>query len=55
MKILYANGSRDRFVRAYDVQPEGTVTNGRLLIDITLYIAARSSVYKIRTNVAGLR
>src|SRR5262249_29178528 len=33
-KILYANGSRDRFVRAYEVQPDGTVTNGRLLIDI---------------------
>ena len=24
-KILYANGSRDRFVRAYDVQPDGTL------------------------------
>ncbi len=33
-KILYANGSRDRFVRAYDVQPDGTLTNSRLLIDM---------------------
>jgi gluconolactonase len=111
-KILYANGSRERFVRAYDVQADGTLTNSRLLIDLnsdprpgitdgmkvdtmgniwesgpggiwilspqgtvlghiqvpelvanvafgdphykTLYIAARNSVYKIRTNVAGI-
>jgi gluconolactonase len=108
-KILYANGSRDRFVRAYDVQPDGTLTNGRLLIDLnsdprlgitdgmkvdtrgesgpggiwiispegkvlghirvpelvanvafgdadykTLYIPARTSVYKIRVNVRGI-
>ena len=111
-KILYANGSRERFVRAYDVQADGMLTNSRLLIDLnsdprpgitdgmkvdtkgniwesgpggiwilspqgtvlghiqvpelvanvafgdpdhrTLYIAARNSVYKIRTNVAGI-
>jgi gluconolactonase len=111
-KILYANGSRDKFVRAYDVNPDGTLTNSRMLIDMsddkrpgitdgmkvdtkgniwesgptgiwvispqgkhigtilvpelvanvefgdpdhkTLYIAARSSVYKIRLNVAGI-
>jgi len=111
-KILYANGSRDRFVRAYDVQPDGTLTNGRLFIDLnsdprpgitdgmkvdtkgniwesgpggiwiispegkvlghirvpelvanvafgdadykTLYIPARTSVYKIRVNVRGI-
>jgi len=111
-KILYANGSLDRFVRAYDVQPEGTLANGRLLIDLnsdprpgitdgmkvdtrgniwesgpggvwiispegkplghvrvpelvanvafgdaddkTLYIPARTSVYKIRVNVRGI-
>jgi gluconolactonase len=111
-KILYANGSRDRYVKRYDVQPDGTLTNGRMLIDMnsdpargitdglridakgnlwetgpggvwiitpegkhlgtialpelganvefgdadrkTLYIAARTSIYKIRTNVSGL-
>jgi gluconolactonase len=111
-KILYANGSRERFVRAYDVEADGMLTNSRLLIDLnsdarpgitdgmkvdtkgniwesgpggiwiispqgtvlghiqvpelvanvafgdpdhkTLYIAARNSVYKIRTNVAGI-
>ncbi len=111
-KILYANGSRDRFLRAYDVQPDGTLTNGRMLIDLnsdprpgitdgmkvdtkgniwesgpggiwiispqgkalghiqvpelvanvafgdpdykTLYIPARTSVYKLRVNVRGI-
>ena len=111
-KILYANGSRDRYVKRYDVLPDDTLTNGRMLIDMnsdpargitdglrvdvrgnlwetgpggvwiitqdgnhigtiptpelsanvefgdadrkTLYIAARTSIYKIRTNVPGL-
>jgi gluconolactonase len=111
-KILYANGSRDKFVRAYDVQPDNSLTNSRMLIDMssdtrpgitdgmkvdtkgniwesgprgiwvispqgkhlgtilvpelvanvefgdadhkTLYVAARSSVYKIRVNVPGI-
>ncbi len=111
-KILYVNGSFDRYVKAYDVKPDGTVGNGRMLIDMhnepekgitdgvrvdvkgnlwetgpggiwiitpegkhigtiktpelsanvefgdrdhkTLYIAARTSIYKIRLNVAGI-
>jgi gluconolactonase len=111
-KILYANGSRDRYVRRYDVLPDGNLTNSQLLIDMnsdpargitdglrvdskgnlwetgpggvwiitpegkhigtialpelganvefgdadrkTLYIAARTSIYKIRVNVPGL-
>ncbi len=111
-KIFYANGSAAKYVRAYDVQPDDTVTNSRMLIDIsgdktpgitdgmkvdskgniwesaaggiwiispqgqhlgtilvpelvanvefgdadhkTLYIAARTSVYKIRVNVPGI-
>ena len=111
-KILYANGSRDRYVRRYDVLPDGSLTNSRMLIDMnsdpkkgitdglrvdakgnlwetgpggvwiispegkhlgtialpelganvefgdadrkTLYIAARTSIYKIKTKVAGL-
>jgi gluconolactonase len=111
-KILYANGSRDKFVRAYDVQADDTLANSRMLIDMsadkasgitdgmkvdrqgniwesgprgiwivspqgrhlgtilvpelvanvefgdadhkTLYIAARTSVYKIRVNVEGI-
>src|SRR5882757_6627638 len=111
-KILYANGSRDRFVKRYDVQPDGTLRNGKMLIDMnkdealgitdglrvdvngnlwetgpggvwiispegkhlgtillpelganvefgdadrkTLYIAARTSIYRIRVNVVGI-
>ena len=111
-KTFYANGSRDRFINAYDVNPDGTLKNGRMLIDVnsdpapgitdglridtkgnlwetgpggvwiispqgkhlgtillpelganvefgdadrkTLYIAARTSIYRIRTNVAGI-
>jgi gluconolactonase len=111
-KILYANGSRDKTVRAYDVQADDTLANSRLFFDLgkdarpgitdgmkvdtkgnvwesgptgvwvispegkhlgtilvpelvanvefgdpdhkTLYIAARSSVYKIRVNVPGV-
>jgi gluconolactonase len=111
-KILYANGSRDRYVRRYDVLPDGSLTNSQMLIDMnadpakgitdglrvdikgnlwetgpggvwivspegkhlgtialpelganvefgdadrkTLYVAARTSIYKIRLNVPGL-
>src|ERR1043166_4509324 len=111
-KYLYANGSRDKFVKRYDVQPDGTLTNGMMFIDIskdttpgitdgmrvdskgnlyetaaggvwiispegkhlgtiltpelaanvefgdaerkTLYIAARTSIYKIRLNTPGI-
>ena len=111
-KILYVNGSRDKYVKRYDVKPDGTLANGTMFIDIskdptpgitdglkvdvqgnvwetaaggvwvispegkhlgtirtpelaanvefgdpdhkTLYIAARTSIYKIRVNVAGI-
>src|SRR5215468_6143236 len=33
-KILYVNGSRDRFVKRYDVKADGTIENGRMLIDM---------------------
>jgi gluconolactonase len=110
--IMYANGSLDRYIRRYDVTPDGALRNGALLIDFagekargitdgmkvdelgnlwttgpggiwivspegkplgliplpeggtnltfgdgdrkTLYISAETSIYKIRTNVAGL-
>ena len=110
-KYLYANGSRDKFVKRYEVQPDGTLSNGTMFIDIskdptpgitdglrvdikgnlyetaaggvwiispdgkhlgtiltpelaanvefgdadrkTLYIAARTSIYKIRVNTPG--
>jgi gluconolactonase len=111
-RILYANGGRNRYVKAYDVNADDTVGNGRMLIDVhddplpgitdglkvdvkgnlwetgpggilivspegkhlgtirlpelganvefgdadrkTLYIAARTSLYRIRLNVAGI-
>jgi gluconolactonase len=112
-KILYANGSQNRYVRRYDMQPDDTLTNSQMLIDMnsdplpgitdgmkvdtkgniyesgpggvwilspegkhlgtirtpefvanvafgdadnkTLYIAARTSIYKIRVNTPGIR
>ncbi|HTM08935.1 MAG TPA: SMP-30/gluconolactonase/LRE family protein [Verrucomicrobiae bacterium] len=111
-KYLDVNGGRDKFIKRYEVQPDGTLTNGTMLIDIskdqtpgitdgmrvdskgniyetaaggvwvvspdgkhlgtiltpelaanvefgdpdrkTLYIAARTSIYKIRVNTPGL-
>jgi gluconolactonase len=111
-KILYVNGSRDNYVNRYDVMPDGTLANGKLLIDMkdapgrgitdgmrvdtkgniyvtapggvwivspegkhlgtivapeqstnmgfgdadrkTLYIAARSSIYKVRVLTPGI-
>jgi len=111
-KYLYVNGSRDNYVRRYEVLPDGTLANGKMFIDMsketergitdglrvdrngnlyetgpggvwvispdgkhlgtirapeqstnvgfgdadrkTLYIAARTSIYKIRVNVPGL-
>ncbi len=112
-KYLYANGSGNKYVRSYDVQPDDTLTNSRMFIDMssdtapgitdgmkvdaqgnvyesgprgvwiispegkhlgtilvpelvanlvfggadykTLYIAARTGVYKIRVNIPGAR
>lgn len=34
-KDLYANGSSDRFIRRYEIQSDGTVKNGKLLIDLS--------------------
>jgi gluconolactonase len=34
-KILYANGGNQKFIRAYDVAPDGTLSNSRLLIDMS--------------------
>ena len=111
-KFLYVNGSRDNYVRRYEVLPDDTLTNGKMFIDMsketergitdglrvdtrgnlyetgpggvwvispdgkhlgtirapeqstnvgfgdadrkTLYIAARTSIYKIRVNTPGI-
>jgi gluconolactonase len=112
-KYLYANGSQNKYVRRYDVQPDDTLTNSQMFIDMssdpaggitdgmkvdtkgnvyesgprgiwvmspegkhlgtiltpefvanvcfgdhdnkTLYVAARTGVYKIRVNIPGIR
>jgi gluconolactonase len=33
-KTFYANGSQNRYIRRYDVRPDGTLANGALLIDL---------------------
>jgi len=33
-KVLYANGSQNRYVRRYDVQPDDTLANSQMLIDM---------------------
>jgi len=112
-KYLYANGSQNKYVRRYEVQPDDTLANSRMFIDMssdkapgitdgmkvdskgnvyesgprgiwiispegkhlgtilvpehvanvcfgdrdnkTLYIAARTGVYKIRVNIPGIQ
>ena len=112
-KYLYANGSQGKYVRRYDVQPDDTLSNSQMFIDMssdkapgiadgmkvdskgnvwesgpagiwivspegkhlgtiltpefvanvcfgdrdnkTLYVAARTGVYKIRVNTPGIR
>lgn len=51
-KILYANGSRDRFIRAYDVNPDGTLRNSRLLLDLNSD-PARGITDGLRVDVKG--
>lgn len=34
-KYFYANGSRGKFIRRYDVKPDGTLTNSQMLIDMS--------------------
>lgn len=34
-KVLYVTNSKDIHIRAYDVQPDGSITNGRMFFDAT--------------------
>ena len=34
-KYFYANGSRGKFIRRYDVKLDGTLTNSQMLIDMS--------------------
>jgi gluconolactonase len=33
--VFYANGSRNKYIRRYDVKPDGTLANSRMLIDMS--------------------
>jgi gluconolactonase len=33
-KVFYANGSRNKYIRRYDVKADGTLANSRMLIDL---------------------
>jgi len=34
-KVFYANGSRDKYIRRYDVKQDGTLANSQMLIDMS--------------------
>jgi len=34
-KYFYANGSRNKYIRRYDVKPDGTLTNSKMFIDMS--------------------
>src|SRR3989442_2343564 len=51
-KILYVNGSRDRYVKRYDVKSDGTLENGRMLIDMNSH-PDRGITDGVRIDVKG--
>lgn len=52
-KYLYANGSGDNYIRRYDVQPDDTMTNGKLLIDLSLDKSAPGTTDGMRVDSKG--
>ena len=52
-KILYVNGSRDNYVNAFDVLPDGTLANGRLLIDLSKDATERGITDGMRVDTKG--
>jgi gluconolactonase len=42
-KVLYVNGSRDRYVKRYDVQADGTLANDRAAIRSTTGFSSASA------------
>ena len=52
-KYLYANGGGANYIRRYDVQPDDTVTNGRLLIDLSVDKSAPGSTDGMRVDSRG--
>jgi gluconolactonase len=52
-QYLYANGSADNYIRRYDVQPDDTMTNGKLLIDLSLDKSAPGITDGMRVDSQG--
>jgi gluconolactonase len=51
-QVLYVNGSRDNYVRRYDVLPDGTLANGRMFIDFRGH-KERGVTDGMKVDVAG--
>jgi gluconolactonase len=51
-KYLYVNGSRDNYVRRYDVLPDGMLANGKLFIDLSMD-KARGITDGLRVDTKG--
>jgi gluconolactonase len=52
-KYLYVNGSRDNYVRRYEVLPDGTLANGRMFIDLSKDTTERGITDGLRVDVKG--
>lgn len=52
-KYLYANGGSGNYIRRYDVQPDDTVTNGRMLIDLSVDKSAPGATDGMRVDSKG--
>src|SRR5258707_9755944 len=63
-KYLYANGSRDKYVRRYKVLPDDTVTDSQMFIDISgdktpgitdgLKVDVKGNVYESAAGGVGI-
>ena len=52
-KYLYANGGGENYIRRYELQPDDTVTNGRLLIDLSVDKSAPGATDGMRVDSKG--
>ena len=56
-ELLYVTNwdEKKKIILRYEVQPDGTLKNGNLFFDMTLYLCARSGLYRMQLKVAGIR
>ena len=52
-KYLYVNGSRDNYVKRYEVLPDGTLANGKMFIDLSKDATERGITDGLRVDVKG--